>query len=218
MSHHATAHHLPQHDAPAPVEALSSVENQLAAQDTRAAPETRAAEEARASEELLAPAEPLAVEEEASSGQDEECGLVNPVSGLANDYLNVFNEALLLIEFLPTMPEMADEALAWRPRGYRDYFRQSPLPGAGEALRRYERIDARKRRKFESLLARLNEIVSAAQTEVSARMDGPDFPDSIAGFCEETAATMRIGLDYVARLINESPPETSGRSAMGGAP
>src|ERR1700759_5053507 len=32
--------------------------------------------------------------------------LVNPASGLANDYLNLFNEIVMLIEQLPTMPEL----------------------------------------------------------------------------------------------------------------
>lgn len=160
---------------------------------------------------------PGAIEAAAPAGGDEDFSLVNPATGLANDYLNVFNEALLLIEFLPTMPEMAEEALAWRPRDYRAYFEASPLPGAGEALRRYDRIDARQRQKFESLLARLNEIVAGAQREVAARMEEPDFPDSIAASCEETAAAMRIGLEYVARLINEGPGERAGRKRAGHA-
>ena len=55
------------------------------------------------------------------------------IDRLANDYLNVFSEILLLLEFLPAMPEMTDDALAWRPRGYCEYFEQSPLPGARDA-------------------------------------------------------------------------------------
>ena len=55
---------------------------------------------------------------------EEALSLVNPTTGLANDYLNVFNEILLLLEFLPTMPEMTEDALAWQPRGYCEYFEQ----------------------------------------------------------------------------------------------
>ncbi|HUO54474.1 MAG TPA: hypothetical protein VMU18_07030 [Rhodoblastus sp.] len=131
--------------------------------------------------------------------------LVNSSTGLANDYLNVFNEILLLIEFLPTMPEMTDEALAWQPRTYREYFQQSPLPGAREAARRYDKIDPGLRDRFESLLTRLNEIALRAQRKVAEEMAGPNFPESIAEPCETTAAAMRAGLDYVARLINEDP-------------
>lgn len=134
-------------------------------------------------------------------------GFVNQSTGLANDYLNVFNEILLLLEFLPTMPEMTDEALAWQPRSYREYFLQSPLPGAREAVRRYERLDPALRESFESILKRLNEIALEAQRTVAVEMNGPNFPESIAEPCETTAAAMRAGLAYVARLINEGPSD-----------
>ncbi len=38
--------------------------------------------------------------------------LVNPASGIANDYLNLFNEIVMLIEQLPTMPELFDDIKA----------------------------------------------------------------------------------------------------------
>ena len=42
--------------------------------------------------------------------------LVNPKSGIANDYLNHFNEVFLMIENLPILlPEMVDELMEWRP-------------------------------------------------------------------------------------------------------
>jgi len=130
-------------------------------------------------------------------------GIINPVTGLANDYLNVFNEILLLLEFLPTMPEMTEEALAWQPRSYMEYFEASTLPDAKHALAAYENVDPALRKKFESVLTRLNEIVVDAQKTLAAESTGPDYPDSIVGSCEATAEQMRIGLAYVNRLINE---------------
>ncbi len=110
-------------------------------------------------------------------GGDPGLGLVSPVTGLANDYLNMFNEILLVLEFLPTMPEMTDEALAWRPRSYREYFQQSPLPGAREAARRYDKVDPALRARFESLLKRLNDIALDAQARVAEEMNSPNFPE-----------------------------------------
>jgi hypothetical protein len=138
-------------------------------------------------------------------GGDPGLGLVSPVTGLANDYLNMFNEILLVLEFLPTMPEMTEEALAWRPRSYREYFQQSPLPGAREAARRYDKVDPALRARFESLLKRLNDIALDAQARVAEEMNSPNFPESIVEPCEATAEAMRAGLGYVARLINEGP-------------
>jgi hypothetical protein len=129
--------------------------------------------------------------------------LVNPSTGLANDYLNVFSEILLLLEFLPAMPEMTDDALAWRPRGYCEYFEQSPLPGARDALRAYDRIDPNLRARFESILTRLTDIAVKAQRRVAAESSSPNYPDSIVDSCEKTTAAMRAGLARVASLINE---------------
>ena len=55
--------------------------------------------------------------------------LVNPASGIANDYLNLFNEIVMLIEQLPTMPELIDDIKARKPTTYEDYFVNSSLPG-----------------------------------------------------------------------------------------
>ena len=83
--------------------------------------------------------------------------LVNPASGLANDFLNVYNEILMLIELLPTMPELADDIAAWRPASYRAYFMQSPLPGSREALAVYARLEPAFRNLFEANVERLAE-------------------------------------------------------------
>jgi hypothetical protein len=139
-------------------------------------------------------------------------GLVNPTSGLANDYLNVFNEILLLLEFLPTMPEMTEEALAWQPRTYLEHFEQSTLPGAKHALQAYSSVDPALRKKFESVLLRLNQIVIDTQRTLAEEQNGPDYPDSIVASCETTAEAMRIGLAYVNRLINEGVTSSAGSS------
>jgi hypothetical protein len=142
-------------------------------------------------------------EDHGGGAREPALGLVNPSTGLANDYLNVFSEILLLLEFLPEMPEMTEAALAWRPRGYCEYFEQSPLPGAREALRAYDSIDPKARAQFESNLKRLIEIAVTAQGAVARESAGPNYPHSIVEACEATAAAMRAGLAHVARLIND---------------
>ncbi len=134
--------------------------------------------------------------------------IVNPSTGLANDYLNVFNEILLVLEFLPTMPEMTDEALAWQPRSYCEYFEKSNIPGARHALQAYDMVDPEVRRKFESILGRLTQIVIEAQQTLVEESGRPDYPESIAVSCEKTAEAMRVGLAYVSRLINEGAAAT----------
>src|SRR5262249_29185455 len=40
---------------------------------------------------------------------------INPVTGLATDYLNHFNEAIMMLELAPQVPECIDDFCAWRP-------------------------------------------------------------------------------------------------------
>lgn len=131
--------------------------------------------------------------------------LINPASGIANDYLNVFNEILLLIENLPVLlPEMVDELMEWRPRTYRGYFASSPLPGGAYALARYDALDDDFRRQFEAIIAELNKLaVQAIETIVRHRSaDGEINPDDIAAPCEALSAEFRQALSIASDMVN----------------
>ena len=43
---------------------------------------------------------------------------INPITGLATDYLNHFNEAIMMLELAMQMPERIDDFCAWRPLSY----------------------------------------------------------------------------------------------------
>ena len=147
--------------------------------------------------------------------------LVNPQSGVANDYLNHFNEILLLIENLPALlPEMIEEILAWKPVSYREYFQNSPLPGSKEALEIYESLDENFRRDFEYMVYLLDKIVLHSVNIVMQNRlpDGTINPDGISGICEQLALAMRAVLDRTADLVNfghaaplEKPQEMADR-------
>jgi hypothetical protein len=131
--------------------------------------------------------------------------IVNPSSGLANDYLNHFNEILLLIENFPSLlPEMFDEILAWQPVGYKDYFMRSPLPGNMRALAIYDGLDPEFRRDFKSMVERLDAIVLHSISIVAAlkKADGTLEPDSIRGICEWLGHDIRVVLDRLVDLVN----------------
>ena len=52
---------------------------------------------------------------------------INPKTGLATDYLNHFNEAIMLLEMIPSMPECTGDFLAWEPLSYAEHFIASQL-------------------------------------------------------------------------------------------
>ena len=130
--------------------------------------------------------------------------LVNPASGLANDFLNVYNEILMLIELLPTMPELVDDIAAWRPASYRAYFMQSPLPGSREALAVYGRLEPAFRNLFEANVERLAECSVGAVDAIARAVacGAHDCSEQIAEVCAASAAHMRGLLHATELLIN----------------
>ena len=50
---------------------------------------------------------------------------INTSTLLATDYLNHFNEVIMLIEMVPDMTDIIEDVLAWQPRTYVQYFADS---------------------------------------------------------------------------------------------
>src|SRR5258705_10858757 len=63
---------------------------------------------------------------------------INPRTGLATDYLNHFNEAIMLLEMIPDIPECAEDFLAWHPVSYSEHFTASNFAARDLAIEAYE--------------------------------------------------------------------------------
>jgi hypothetical protein len=94
---------------------------------------------------------------------------INPRTGLATDYLNHFNEAIMLLEMIPDMPECAEDFLLWQPLSYAEHFTASNFKARDLAIEAYEGADASIRAEFDGLTTAMTSIltaVSAAMREV----------------------------------------------------
>src|SRR3546814_2388545 len=59
---------------------------------------------------------------------------INQNTLLATDYLNHFNEIIMLLEMVPSMPECYRDAVEWRPKSYAQHFRDSCFSDAELAI------------------------------------------------------------------------------------
>jgi hypothetical protein len=89
---------------------------------------------------------------------------INPRTGLATDYLNHFNEAIMLLEMIPDMPECAEDFLAWCPLSYCEHFMASNFRAKDLAISAYEAADPDIRAEFEQLTDTMTEILTAVGT------------------------------------------------------
>ena len=86
---------------------------------------------------------------------------INPRTGLATDYLNHFNEAIMLLEMVPDMPECAEDFLTWTPLSYAEHFIASNFKGRDLAIEAYESADARVRAEFDNIANTMTSILTA---------------------------------------------------------
>jgi len=136
--------------------------------------------------------------------QDPEQGaaLVNSVSGLANDYLNLFAEILMLIENLPTMPDLMPDILAWHPVSYQDYFAKSALPARQRALDAYAGLDEKFRKQFEIIVAELDTKAVGSVAAIRRLLKNEADEHALSELCTKTSDNIRQTLNRATSLVN----------------
>ena len=99
-------------------------------------------------------------EEEARAAQLRAAN-INPRTGLATDYLNHFNEAIMLLEMIPDLPECAEEFLQWQPRSYREHFAASNFRARELAIAAYDSANSDIRTEFDNITGAISSILIA---------------------------------------------------------
>jgi len=87
---------------------------------------------------------------------------INPHTGLATDYLNHFNEAVMLLEMIPDMQ--------WQPLSYAEHFAASNFKARDLAIAAYEAAEGGIRTEFDQITGTMTSIltaVGAAMREVT---------------------------------------------------
>jgi hypothetical protein len=79
---------------------------------------------------------------------------------LATDYLNHFNEIVMLLEMVPDMPELFEEAQAWQPKSYVEHFTGSNSPFSALAAELYPHVPARYRVPFDTTIGQLTALIA----------------------------------------------------------
>jgi hypothetical protein len=86
---------------------------------------------------------------------------INPRTGLATDYLNHFNEAVMLLEMIPDVPDCAEDFLQWRPLSYPEHFTASNFKARDLAIEAYEAADPTIRAEFDHVTGTMTSILTA---------------------------------------------------------
>lgn len=128
---------------------------------------------------------------------------ISPASLLATDYLNHFNEIIMLLGMVPDMPDIIEECRAWTPKGYTDHFRDSGFRDRDLAIAAYDHVPARFKQPFEDTVEQMNRVVQNAIEKIdTATADGD--PASAAFKAETASRLLQHLLDCASAIIHGS--------------
>jgi hypothetical protein len=123
---------------------------------------------------------------------------INPRTGLATDYLNHFNEAIMLLEMLPACPDCIEDILAWRPVSYREHFAGSRFKGRNLAIAAYEAAEPNARESLDALAAAMTTMLEATRAALAGGLPA----EAASLIAEAAAAWLRPLIARAGAVIN----------------
>jgi len=133
---------------------------------------------------------------------------VNAVSLLATDYLNHFNEALMLAEMLSDMPDMVDEFANWSPKHYKDHFKESGIADRDLAIEAYDICPVEYRDPFESTISKLNRQLTLLQSTLLKDKEALEAGEK-SEFIVSKCMLIRTLIDRAGGIINGQLAQTA---------
>jgi hypothetical protein len=123
---------------------------------------------------------------------------INPRTGLATDYLNHFNEAIMLLEMIPDIPECVDDFLDWQPMSYREHFAASHFKARELAIDAYDSSNPTVRTEFDNIASTMTSIL----TTVGAAMRQARHAETRAILAEQAAGWVKPLVTLAGSVIN----------------
>ncbi|MGF1592049.1 MAG: hypothetical protein ACFCUW_02145 [Kiloniellaceae bacterium] len=126
---------------------------------------------------------------------------INRNTLLATDYLNHFNEIIMLLEMVPAMPECFADAAEWRPKSYAAHFRDSCFSDAELAIHAYENAPENFRQAFDATIAQMDRLVLEALPRIGALVEAGD-PAALESGVAGVTRKLHSFVDMASSIIN----------------
>lgn len=123
---------------------------------------------------------------------------------LATDYLNHFNEIVMLLDMLPDMPDMVEECKLWQPKTYKNHFADSSFRDKQLAIEAYDRVPSKYRRPFEETIGQLNHLITEGVDRIDAEIAGGAGPEQLTDSCKALSRAAQALMDCASSIIHGS--------------
>ena len=122
---------------------------------------------------------------------------------LATDYLNHFNEIVMLLDLVPDMPECLEDAKEWRPKSYADHFRDSGFVDGELAVAAYAHVPPRYLQPFEDTIGRMNRLVELSVGRIETALAGGE-GERVKHVAQTATRALQKLIDVASAIIHGS--------------
>ncbi|MEE8333192.1 MAG: hypothetical protein V3R85_05020 [Alphaproteobacteria bacterium] len=126
---------------------------------------------------------------------------INSVTLLATDYLNHFNEFVMLLDLVADSPDLQDMLSDWEPKSYITHFIDSGFSDKELAIEAYALAPPLYRDPFDATIQQLNLLISAIQGELKDLV-GDSNPDRISTAVTTASQEIRRLVDIASAVTN----------------
>ena len=122
---------------------------------------------------------------------------------LATDYLNHFNEIVMLLEMVPDMPDMLEECKYWKPKSYQDHFRDSGFSDRDLAVEAYDHVPERFKTPFEETVRQMNRLIEKSIDRMENQIKSDDMALAVHTARAAVGGLQRL-IEITAAIIHGS--------------
>ena len=122
---------------------------------------------------------------------------------LATDYLNHFNEVVMVLEMVADFPDALEDVKAWQPLSYVEHFRNSHFSDKDLAIAAYEHVPPNFRRAFETTVDQINQLIAAASRRLE-RIAGEGDTEKLRHEASEASKSIQKLMDVASAIIHGS--------------
>jgi len=127
---------------------------------------------------------------------------------LATDYLNHFNEVIMMLELVPDMPDMLDEAKSWQPKTYQEHFEGSAFSDKKLAVEAYNHAPDNYRQPFDETVDEIDKMVHQGMDEITAVLESGNAEQVRLNVFQVTQGIQK-NMDKLSAIVNGDLGEES---------
>ena len=126
---------------------------------------------------------------------------INTQTLLSTDYLNHFNELIMMLNMVPDMPEMFDEAKMWVPKTYQEHFKDSVFTHKDLAIFAYEHAPDEYRVPLDEIIKTLNAKIKEGLSKLDILIENND-PELLRIESNSLSIAFQELMDRASAIIN----------------